>query len=65
MCNEPEMLAFERLARAKLGGAGHETRHFNLGEFDFHASEIGLGACREPVCICGEKRCIRAVSARV
>tara|TARA_X000000368_G_scaffold372572_1_gene323003 strand:- start:415 stop:1215 length:801 start_codon:yes stop_codon:yes gene_type:complete len=60
-----DVRAFERLARAKLGDAGHETGHFNLGEFDFHASEIGLGHVANLCVFCGEKRCIRAVSARV
>jgi len=32
--------ALERLRRAKLGDAGHQTRHFNLREFNFHATAM-------------------------
>ena len=33
--------ALERLAGAEFLAAGHQARHFGLGNFDFRAAEIG------------------------
>ena len=42
MCSEPVMRApFSGLRRAEFVAAGHQARHFGLGDGDFLAAEIG------------------------